>query len=131
MLKHYATAKSPSTVVDADERSSSVSSATLESPTVDCDAVLLNQIRIAVVEGLHKIPHGGLEIGGVLIGTKTDNRVRLEEWRPIAASDGIFDEASEPFNADVSTIIPTGAVNAAVRAFDSAGNAVVRTIPSQ
>ena len=48
------------------------------------------------------------------------------EWRPIAPSDGIFDATDESFDADVSTLVPTGTHIIAVRAYDSAGNSAVK-----
>lgn len=51
-----------------------------------------------------------------------------EEWRPVHPSDGIFDEASETFDADVSAIVPAGAAIVSVRAYDAAGNVVVRSV---
>jgi hypothetical protein len=50
------------------------------------------------------------------------------EWRPIAPQDGVYDAADESFDADVSSIVPAGAHVVAVRAFDSAGNAVIRDV---
>lgn len=54
-----------------------------------------------------------------------------EEWRPIHPSDGVFDEASEPFDADVSSFVPAGSTLVAIRAWDGAGNMVARTIESK
>jgi hypothetical protein len=42
--------------------------------------------------------------------------------------DGIYDAAEEIFDADVSTLVPAGSHIVAVRAFDSAGNSVVREV---
>ncbi|WP_437295445.1 hypothetical protein [Sorangium sp. So ce426] len=55
----------------------------------------------------------------------------LEEWRPIFPSDGVFDEAVEPFEADLGAIVPPGAHLLAVRAYDSAGNVVTRDIEAR
>ncbi|WP_437325427.1 hypothetical protein [Sorangium sp. So ce381] len=55
----------------------------------------------------------------------------LEEWRPIFPSDGVFDEAVEPFEADLGAIVPPGAHLIAVRAYDSAGNVVTRDIEAR
>lgn len=54
-----------------------------------------------------------------------------DEWRPIFPSDGIFDEAAEPFDADVSAAVPQGTQIVAVRAYDSAGNGVTRDIEAK
>jgi proteasome lid subunit RPN8/RPN11 len=51
---------------------------------VDCDGELLDRIRVAVVDGLHKIPHGGIEIGGLLLGERQADRIKVTEWRLIS-----------------------------------------------
>jgi hypothetical protein len=50
------------------------------------------------------------------------------EWRPLAPKDGIFDEPTEEIDVDLSSILPSGTNLVAVRAFDQAGNFVVRDI---
>lgn len=50
------------------------------------------------------------------------------QWRPIASVDGIFDTADESFDADMTALLPPGPHLVAVRAFDAAGNAVVRDV---
>jgi len=50
------------------------------------------------------------------------------EWHPLAPADGIFDTADEAFDADVHLLVPAGSHIVAVRAFDSAGNAVVADV---
>ncbi|KYF62633.1 hypothetical protein BE15_43595 [Sorangium cellulosum] len=72
-----------------------------------------------VVDGLGPVARIEVSIAG------------LEEWRPIFPSDGIFDEAAEPFDADLSAIVPPGAHLLAVRAYDSAGNVVTRDIEAR
>jgi hypothetical protein len=54
-----------------------------------------------------------------------------DEWRPLFPSDGIFDEAAEPFDANVAALIPKGSHIVAVRAYDSAGNSVSRDIEAR
>jgi hypothetical protein len=49
-----------------------------------------------------------------------------DEWRPIFPKDGVFDQAAEAFDADVSAIVPAGPTLVAVRAYDAAGNMVSR-----
>jgi hypothetical protein len=52
-----------------------------------------------------------------------------DEWRPIFPKDGIFDQADEAFDADISAVLqtaPAGPVLVAVRAYDTAGNMVSR-----
>jgi hypothetical protein len=52
------------------------------------------------------------------------------EWRPLAPVGGIYDSSDESFDADVSAVVPPGTHIVAVRAFDAAGNFVVREIQS-
>jgi hypothetical protein len=52
------------------------------------------------------------------------------EWRPLAPVNGVFDSSDESIDADVSTLLPPGTHIVAVRAFDAAGNFVVREIQS-
>ena len=54
-----------------------------------------------------------------------------EEWRPLFPSDGVFDEAAEPFDATLGSVVPAGSHILAVRAYDSAGNAVTRDIEAR
>ncbi len=51
---------------------------------------------------------------------------------PLAPIDGIFDTADETVDSDISTLLPTGTPGphiVAVRAYDAAGNSVVRETP--
>jgi hypothetical protein len=50
------------------------------------------------------------------------------EWRPFLPSDGVFDEAVEAFDFDVSPLVGPGSHQIAVRVFDQAGNFVVRSL---
>jgi hypothetical protein len=50
------------------------------------------------------------------------------EWRPLAPKDGIFDEPAEEIDVDLSSVLPSGTNLVAIRAFDQAGNFVVRDI---
>jgi hypothetical protein len=53
------------------------------------------------------------------------------EWRPVAPADGIFDTADEMIDSDIALLLPPGPHVVAVRAFDAAGNSVVRDIEAQ
>lgn len=44
----------------------------------------LDQIRLYTVEGLKQLSRGGIEVGGILFGTRGDDLVRISAWRPIA-----------------------------------------------
>ncbi len=50
------------------------------------------------------------------------------DWHPLAPADGIFDSADEAIDADIHTLVPPGSHIVAVRAYDSAGNAVVANV---
>lgn len=54
--------------------------------------------------------------------------VGSDEWFPFEPKDGIFDEQSEDFEADVSSFAPQGASLATVRVYDKANNFVVRSV---
>jgi hypothetical protein len=78
------------------------------------------RLHAEVVDGLGPITR---------VDFAVDGRI---EWRPLAASDGIFDTADEVVDADLTPLLPagTGAHFVAVRAFDAAGNFVVRDVES-
>ena len=46
-------------------------------------AAVLDDIRIAAIEGLTRLSHGGIEIGGVLFGTCEGEVVRILAHRPV------------------------------------------------
>jgi len=50
---------------------------------IEYSALVLEQIRLIAVEGYHRVPHGGVETGGILFGTHQKNGVRIKAWRPI------------------------------------------------
>jgi proteasome lid subunit RPN8/RPN11 len=43
----------------------------------------LDEIRIAVIEGYYAVRRGGIEVGGVLFGTKENDRVTIVDFRKI------------------------------------------------
>jgi hypothetical protein len=49
-------------------------------------------------------------------------------WVPFFPKDGVFDQAREEFDADVSALAPNGHVLLAVRVYDRAGNFVVQNV---
>ncbi|MBK8940373.1 MAG: hypothetical protein IPM79_22840 [Polyangiaceae bacterium] len=54
-----------------------------------------------------------------------------DDWRPVFPTDGIFDQASEKFDADVSALIPPGSKLVGVRAYDQAGNVVTKELEAK
>jgi hypothetical protein len=76
------------------------------------------RLRGEVVDGIGPI---------IRVEVAIDGKV---QWRPIAPVDGIFDTADESFDTDITALLPPGDGPhvVAVRAFDAAGNAVVRDV---
>jgi proteasome lid subunit RPN8/RPN11 len=50
---------------------------------ISCPAPVIESIRQAAWEGLQKVPRRGLEIGGVLFGTRQGDEIRIAAWRPM------------------------------------------------
>jgi proteasome lid subunit RPN8/RPN11 len=50
---------------------------------IEYHTVVLEQIRQTAVEGYHRVPHGGVETGGILFGTHQKSVVRIKAWRAI------------------------------------------------
>ncbi|HML17222.1 MAG TPA: hypothetical protein VK419_09355 [Bryobacteraceae bacterium] len=56
-----------------------------ESPTVvEYSLVVIEEIRHEVAEGFQRLSRGGIEVGGVLYGTREERHVRILAMRPIA-----------------------------------------------
>jgi proteasome lid subunit RPN8/RPN11 len=51
---------------------------------VEYSSAVMQDIRAAVMDGYYKIPHGGIEVGGVLYGRARGGVVRIEAHRPLA-----------------------------------------------
>ncbi len=51
---------------------------------IEYSRAALETVRSAAIEGLHKLAKGGLEVGGLLIGERSGDSVRILEARPIA-----------------------------------------------
>jgi hypothetical protein len=76
------------------------------------------RLRAEVVDGVGPIVRVEVAIDGRL------------QWRPVAPADGIFDTADEAVDTDITPLLGVGGGPhvVAVRAFDAAGNAVVREV---
>lgn len=74
------------------------------------------KIHAEVVDGLGPIARVDFAVDG-----RTD-------WRPLAPTDGVFDEPSETLDADLASVVGAGSHLVAVRAFDAAGNIVTRDV---
>lgn len=77
------------------------------------------RLRGEVADGLGPISRIEVSVAGT------------DEWRPLFPSDRIFDEASEAFDADISSIVPAGTHLVVVRAYDTAGNVVTRDVDAR
>jgi len=54
-----------------------------------------------------------------------------DDWRPLFPSDGIYDEATEKIEADVSALVPPGSRLIGIRAYDTAGNSVSKELEAK
>src|SRR6202167_3281354 len=56
-----------------------------ESPiSIEYSLVVIEEIRHEVAEGFQRLSRGGIEVGGVLYGTRDGRTVRILAMRPIA-----------------------------------------------
>jgi hypothetical protein len=56
-----------------------------ESPiTIEYSLIVIEEIRHAVAEGFQRLSRGGIEVGGILYGTRDGRTVRILAMRPIA-----------------------------------------------
>ena len=88
-------------------------------PRIDALEIAGRRLRGRVVDGTSSIARIEVSIDGKL------------EWRPIAPADGILDTKDERFDADVSALVPPGNHLIAVRAYDAAGNSVIRDVETR
>src|SRR5260370_2753117 len=55
-----------------------------ESPvSIEYSLVVIEEIRQAVAEGFQKLSRGGLEVGGILYGSRDGRTVRILGMRPV------------------------------------------------
>jgi proteasome lid subunit RPN8/RPN11 len=86
------------------------------------DAVM-QQIRMEAVEGFHRVPHGGVETGGILFGTHQGDLVRILAWRPIACeyATGPSFTLSEKDRAALAEALRSSSTDAELAALEPAG----------
>ncbi len=53
------------------------------SRAIDYSCALLGDIRVLVVEGMHRLSRGGMEVGGVLYGRRAGESLSIQTQRPI------------------------------------------------
>ena len=51
--------------------------------TIEYSLQVLEELRAYAAEGYKKIPHGGIEVGALLLGSVNGSTVRISEWRAI------------------------------------------------
>lgn len=51
---------------------------------VECSRAILEEIHGMVQDGMRQLSRGGIEVGGVLFGRRTEGAIRVIAWRPIA-----------------------------------------------
>ncbi len=85
-------------------------------PTVTGLAANGRRVTGAAVDGVGPIRRIEMSIAG------------SNEWFPFDPADGIFDEAKEEFDADVSAFVGAGPAMLSVRVYDSANNVVIANV---
>ena len=73
------------------------------------------RLRGEVVDGVGPIAHIDVSLDG-------------RNWQPLFPTDQVFDEPVESFDVDLSSLVGPGTHLLAVRAYDAAGNYVVRSV---
>lgn len=85
-------------------------------PRIEGLAVTGRRVKGRAIDGVGPIKRIEISIAG------------SDEWYPFEPKDGIFDEQSEDFEADISSFAPQGAALVSVRVYDQANNFVVRNV---
>src|ERR1700680_892238 len=52
--------------------------------TIEYSLIVIEEIRHAVAEGFQRLSRGGIEVGGILYGSREGHTVRVLAMRPIA-----------------------------------------------
>ena len=88
-------------------------------PRIESLTINGRRLRAHVVDGTSPIARVEMAVDGKL------------EWRPLSASDGMYDTADENVDSDVAAIVAPGSHVVVVRAFDVAGNSVTRDVETK
>jgi proteasome lid subunit RPN8/RPN11 len=56
------------------------------SAPVEYSAGVMEDVRAYVADGFRRVAHGGVEVGGVLFGTRAERGIRILAMRPVACS---------------------------------------------
>lgn len=91
--------------------------------TIEYPLELLDEIRLTVSSSFHMRARGGLEIGGVLFGSRSENAIRIAAWRPIACdhSQGGSFILSENDQQELARLLESSSVNPDLKGLDVAG----------
>ena len=107
----------PADRVTTDQMESGVVLVDNTPPVVDGLKLVGRRLQATVIDGVGPVSRVEISVAG------------SDEWRPLAASDGIFDEQRETIDADLSQLLPAGPALVSVRVYDGADNFVVRSLP--
>jgi proteasome lid subunit RPN8/RPN11 len=90
---------------------------------ISCPAPVLESIRQAAWEGLQKVPRRGLEIGGVLFGTREGDEIRIAAWRPIPCehAKGPGFELSAKDEADLKQLLESAGADPGLEGLEVVG----------
>ena len=88
-------------------------------PRIETLTIAGRRLRVHVVDGTSPIARVEVAVDGKL------------EWRPLSASDGMYDTADESVDTDVAALVPPGSHIVVVRAFDVAGNSATRDVETR
>src|SRR5258708_30735158 len=82
---------------------------------------VLDEIRADSVEGLHRIRHGGIEVGGVLFGSRRGDRIQILNSRPLHCeyAQGPSFLLSEKDDAALDTLIASARTDPQLRGLRS------------
>jgi hypothetical protein len=95
-----------------------------ESPvSIDYPASLLQQIHAYALDGFQRLSRGGMEVGGVLFGTRRGDRLALKAWRPISCeySRGPAFTLSDADKSDLQKLLAASVRDPELRGLDPVG----------
>jgi proteasome lid subunit RPN8/RPN11 len=55
-----------------------------QTPRIEYSLAVMEELRVYAEEGFQKIPHGGIEVGALLLGKRDGENIKISEWRPMA-----------------------------------------------
>ena len=93
------------------------------SRTIEYPLELLDEIRLTVSSSFHMRARGGLEVGGVLFGSRSENAIRIVAWRPIACdhSQGASFILSDNDLQELARLLEASGVNPDLKGLEVAG----------